>query len=146
MRNVVIMLTLLFGVYGIARAVDSSPGEAGRAAIAAIFAFTALGHFARGSEMVEMLPPWVPTRELVVMLSGLFELVLAAAMLFPSSSRIAAAASLVFLALATPLNVYSAVRRVKFGGHGAGPTYLFARIPLQIILVAWIWWFGFRAT
>jgi uncharacterized membrane protein len=146
MRNVAIMLALLLGVFGITRAVGSSAGEAGRVAIAALFIFTALGHFAKASEMLEMLPVWVPSRRLVVVFSGIFELALAGAMLFPSSFRVAATASIVFLALVTPLNVYSAVHRVKFGGHGAGPTYLFVRIPLQIVLITWIWWFCFHAT
>jgi uncharacterized membrane protein len=144
MRNVAIMLALLMGVFGIACAVGLSAGEAGRMAFAAIFIFTALGHFAKTSEMVEMLPVWVPSRRLVVIASGVFELALAAAILVPASFRLAAAASIAFLALVTPLNVYSAVRGVKFGGHGDGPTYLLIRIPLQVLLITWIWWFCFH--
>jgi uncharacterized membrane protein len=138
------MVALLFGVFGITRAAGSSAGEAGRFAIAALFVFTALGHFAKTSEMLEMLPVWVPSRRLVVIISGFFELVLAVAILFTLSFHLAAVASIVFLALVTPLNVYSSIRRVKFGGHGDGPTYLFVRIPLQAFLIAWIWWFCFH--
>lgn len=145
MRNVAIMVALLLGAFCIARAFGTGAGEAGRVAIATVFFLTALGHFAKPSEMLEMLPAWVPSRRLVVLVSGFFELAIAAAMLTPSGFRAAAAASIVFLVLATPLNVYSAVRRVNFGGHGAGPAYLFVRIPLQVILIAWIWWFSFRA-
>lgn len=144
MRNIAIMLALLLGAFGIALAVGASTGHAGRIAVAAVFFFTALGHFAKPTEMREMIPSWVPVRNLVVLISGLFELVLALGILIPSSFHVAAFAAIAFLVLATPLNVYSALNRVSFGGHGAGPKYLLVRLPLQAILIAWTWWFSFR--
>jgi uncharacterized membrane protein len=146
MRNVAIMLALLLGAFCIALAVGLDAGHAGRVAIATVFSLTAVGHFAKPTEMLAMLPAWVPSRRLVVVGSGFLELALAAAMLTLSGFRAAAVASIVFLVLATPLNVYSAVKRVDFGGHGAGPAYLLVRIPLQALLIAWIWWFSFRAS
>jgi uncharacterized membrane protein len=144
MRNIAIMLALLLGAFGISLAVGASTGHAGRTAVAAVFFFTALGHFAKPAEMQEMIPPWVPERKLVVLTSGFFELVLALGILIPSSSHVAAFAAIAFLVLATPLNVYSALNRVSFGGHGAGPKYLLVRLPLQVILIAWTWWFSFH--
>jgi uncharacterized membrane protein len=51
---------------------------------------------------------------------------------------------MVFLFFAAPLNIYAAYRRVNFGGHASGPGYLFIRLPLQIFLIVWIWWFALR--
>jgi hypothetical protein len=34
-------------------------------------------------------------------------------------------------------HIYSAINRVEFGGHGAGPAYLLVRIPFQLFV---IWW------
>jgi len=36
-----------------------------------------------------------------------------------------------------PANIYSALHRVDFGGHGAGPAYLLVRVPFQLFA---IWW------
>jgi uncharacterized membrane protein len=35
---------------------------------------------------------------------------------------------------------------VDIGGHAAGPAYLLIRLPLQLILIAWAWWFGVRRS
>jgi 6-phosphogluconate dehydrogenase (decarboxylating) len=37
-----------------------------------------------------------------------------------------------------------AVRRIEFGGHSAGPRYLFVRAPLQLTLILWTYWFVLR--
>ena len=42
---------------------------------------------------------------------------------------------------ATPLNIYSAIHRVQFGGHSSGPWYLAIRLPLQVLLFVWTYWF-----
>ena len=39
-----------------------------------------------------------------------------------------------------PVNVYAAVERIDFGGHGMGPVYLLTRVPFQLLLVAWTCW------
>jgi hypothetical protein len=49
-----------------------------------------------------------------------------------------------FLVLATPLNIYSAIHRVRFGGHSSGPWYLAIRLPLQMLLFVWTYCFTLR--
>jgi uncharacterized membrane protein len=39
-----------------------------------------------------------------------------------------------------PANIYSAIYRIDFGGHGAGLAYLLVRIPFQLFLMWWIYW------
>jgi hypothetical protein len=51
-----------------------------------------------------MLPAGVPQRRLVILLSGIFELVLATAVLISARFRSAGLAICAFLVLATPLN------------------------------------------
>lgn len=118
---------------------------AGRVGITALFSFTALGHVLKPTDMLEMLPAWVPGRKMVVLLSGLLELALAIGILIPASSHFASLIAITFLVAATPLNVYSAYQKVAFGGHAAGPRYLMVRLPIQVFLIAWIWWFGLRS-
>jgi uncharacterized membrane protein len=145
MKNIAIILALLMGPAALARLSGASAGMAGSVGMAAVFAFTALGHFIRRDDMAQMIPPWMPARPAIVIVSGLFEAALAVLLLTPSSSRIAGMATCVFLVLVTPVNVYAALKRIDFGGHAAGPAYLLARLPLQALLIAWTYWFCVRA-
>lgn len=144
MKNIVIILFLLLGSAGATKLLGANPNTAGRIGLSAVFAFTALGHFVRRDQMVAMIPPFVPSRAAIVIVSGLFEALLAVLLLAPAYSKIAGIVSVAFLALVTPLNVYAALKRVDFGGHAAGPIYLLVRLPLQATLVAWTYWFAIR--
>ena len=117
---------------------------AGRIGISAVFAFTALGHFVKRDEMAAMIPASMPARPAIVVLSGLLEAFLAVVVLIPTYSKAAGIALCVFLVLVTPVNVYAAITKVNFGGHAAGPRYLFLRLPLQLVLLIWTYWFAIR--
>jgi uncharacterized membrane protein len=144
MKNVVIVLCLLLGTFVLARLLGADDSASGRLAIAAVFAFTALGHFIKTEEMAEMLPPSVPARRGLILISGFFEAVFATGVLFPRMAPFTGVAICLFLVMVAPLNVYAAVQRVDFGGHGNGPRYLWVRMPLQILLLVWTWWFTLR--
>ncbi len=119
-------------------------GRAGRIGLAAVFVFTALGHFARARAMAEMLPPWVPARLPIIWATGLVEAGFAAALVRAGDTRVAGLAVIAFLLLVFPANVSAATRRVNFGGHGRGPAYILPRAALQLFLIAWAYWFAVR--
>jgi uncharacterized membrane protein len=39
-----------------------------------------------------------------------------------------------------PANIYSAMNRVDFGGHGEGPGYLLVRVPFQLFVICWTYY------
>jgi uncharacterized membrane protein len=142
MKNIALMVLLLFGGFAGGRLAGLDSARAGQLAIALVFAFTGLGHFIKQDEMMAMLPPSLPARRIAVLLSGVVELIFAVTVMIPTYSKITGIAICVFLVLVMPVNVYSALKRVSFGGHGAGPKYLWVRIPLQFLLIAWTYWFA----
>ena len=146
MKNVALIVLLLIGALGTAKLFGTNASTAGRIGIAAVFAFTALGHFVKRDEMAAMIPPSMPSRSAIVVLSGVLEALLAILLLVPSYSRTAGIAVCVFLVLVTPINVYAALKRVDFGGHAAGPSYLLVRLPLQAVLLIWTYWFAVRTA
>jgi hypothetical protein len=87
MGNIIAILTLLLGPYWALTLVHAPEPLRGRVGIALVFAFTGVGHFIKTSAMARMLPDWVPHRFPVVYLSGVFELLAAAAILIPLASR-----------------------------------------------------------
>jgi len=91
-----------------------------------------------------MLPSWVPGRVTLVYLTGVLEIICAAALFVPHVSWYVGLFLCVFLIAITPANIFAAIHRVKFGGHEAGPIYLVVRLPLQLFLIWWCYWFAVR--
>lgn len=121
-----------------------SVARRGQIALAFVFLFTGAGHFAQTDQMAQMLPPWVPARGFVVLASGVVEWLLAGALMVGKYPRLVGMSVIAFLVLVFPGNVYAAINRVDFGGHGAGPAYLLIRAPFQLFLIAWAYWFAVR--
>ena len=144
MKNVALMVLLLVGGFGVARAAGAETNLAGRIGVAAVFLLTAIGHFVKPDEMLHMIPPSLPARRTAVILSGFLELFFAFGIVVARFAHATGVAICVFLVLVTPLNVYSALNKVQFGGHAAGPRYLAVRLPLQLLLLIWTWWFAVR--
>ena len=122
----------------------ASAATLGVIGIGLVFLFTGVGHFIKTEPMAEMLPPVVPARVTLVWMTGVIELAAAVAVLVPRWRRGIAWGLIVMLVFFLPVNVYAATHRIGMGGHTWGPVYLLIRIPLQMILIAWIWWFGVR--
>ena len=100
------------------------------------FLYIAAGanHFINPKPYLALMPPYVPAHSLMVVVSGVAEIVLGIGLLFPVTRSISAW-GLIFLLLAVfPANVFMAVSN-RFRKI---PTWLrWARLPLQGLL---IWW------
>ena len=144
MQNIAIILTLLLLPYWVLVPAHVSEPLRGRISVALVFVFTSVGHFIKTTAMAEMLPGWVPMRVPLIYITGVLELLGASAILIPTLSRYAGIGLGIFLLLILPSNIYAAFQRVDFGGHGAGPIYLLVRLPLQLFLIGWIYWFAVR--
>ena len=150
MTTPLIMLVLMIGPYAIARLLSVLTQRQynlrGAAAIglALLFIFTGIGHFTQTEPMSQMLPSWVPARVLLVYLTGILELAIAAGFLIPRSRRLTGWAAAIMLILFLPANIYAAINQVPMGGHAWGPVYLLIRAPLQLAILLWIYWFTIR--
>ena len=145
--QLLLLFSLLVGPYviltGLSRwTIGFKTGAATRAriGISLFFGFTALGHFIRAEEMSAMLPPAVPYRLAIVYLTGILELLGATTLWLPGLMRPAGKCLILMLVCFLPANIYSAIYRIDFGGHGAGPAYLLVRIPFQLFVMWWIYW------
>ena len=108
-----------------------------RVGVSLFFAFTSIGHFIRTEGMAEMLPPSVPYRVELIYVTGVLELLGAISVWIPRLTKLTGFLLILMLVGLLPANVYSALNRVEFGGHGAGPLYLLVRVPFQLFA---IWW------
>lgn len=144
MANVGIILGLLVVSYLIAAVLNLNQITGGRLGLCVVFLFTALGHFLKTESMLEMLPPLVPARRALIYVSGVVEILLAGALVVLPNPAYVGWMVILYLIAIFPSNIYAAVQRIPFGGHSLGPRYLFARLPLQVLLIAWTYWFAVR--
>lgn len=119
----------------------------GRCALSAMFLFTAMGHFMFPHGMVEMLPDFVPYRTEIVYVTGIMEILFALGLLFPKFQKITAWSIIIFLILVLPANIYAAMHNIDYQigrTDGAGLEYLWFRVPMQILLIFWVYFFGVK--
>lgn len=118
-------------------ALQLAPHRRARVGLSLFFIFTSIGHFIRTEEMAAMMPPAIAYRVELIYLTGVFELLGAIGVWIPGLVRLTGLLLILMLIGILPANIYSAINRVDFGGHGAGPAYLIVRVPFQLFV---IWW------
>ena len=121
-----IVLTIGFGLLrGLGLAgVDALDGwqPSLRGALAAMLLLTASAHFgSRRKDLIAMVPSRLPRPDLLVTLTGLLELGVAAAVLFDETATWGGALFAGLLIAMFPANVRAADRRLTIGGQPATP-------------------------
>ncbi|KYG04448.1 DoxX family protein [Sorangium cellulosum] len=106
-----------------------------RYALAAMFLLTASAHWgSRRAELVAMVPPALPSPELLVTVTGVLEIAGAAALLVPRLAPWAAAGLTLLLVAMFPANVHAARAGLTLGGSPVTP--LVPRTLIQIVFLA----------
>ena len=114
--------------------------DAARIGMAGAMVFAGISHWLMPVPFVQHVPPFVPFPEAVVLLSGVVEVALGAALLGPRQWRRPAGIVLAaYLVAVFPANVYVAVAAVDVQGQPDG-WYSWLRLPLQALFVAWALW------
>jgi len=109
-------------------------------ALAVVFVLAGINHFLNPDIYIAIMPPYLPAHRALVYVSGFFEILGGLAVL-PRATRAAAGWGLVLLLLAIyPANVHMAFHPEQFAEAPAWALY--ARLPLQFVLMAW----AYRAT
>lgn len=113
--------------------------ESARFALATMFLFTAIAHFApMRKDLIAMVPPGFPRPDLLVFATGLLEAAGALGLLLPATRTWAAYGLIALLVAMFPANVSAARRGVKL--RGRPPTPLAIRAPMQALFIAWAFW------
>lgn len=114
--------------------------QAARVGMAVAMAFAGVSHLLMPTPFVQHLPTWVPMREELILVTGLLEIVLGAALLLRPPLRGWAGLALAgYLVAVFPSNVYVAVAGVDVEGQPGG-AYPWVRLPLQVLFIAWALW------
>jgi uncharacterized membrane protein len=105
--------------------------------LAAIF-FIIAGtcHFLKPQLYLQIMPPYFPDPQLLVIVSGLAEIAGGIGLLIHWCRRAARWGLIALLIAVSPANIYMVQHPERF--HFA-PWILWARLPLQGIFIAWVW-------
>jgi uncharacterized membrane protein len=117
----------------------------GNFALSIMLLFTAIGHFKFTSGMAAMLPRIFPLKKAIVYVTGVLEILLAAGFIFPQFRLLAGVVFIIFLILALPSNIRAAFLHINYETgerNGRGPAYLWFRVPMQLFLLLWVFYFS----
>lgn len=146
-----ILLGLLLALFIICYIIGKSRGwdlkTIGSMAMGLMLLLTGVSHFIYTDGMILMLPHIVPAKQIVVYITGVFEIVAGVGLMIPKYRKNTALMLMVFLIIILPANfkaAYDHLDLTQASYDGPGPEYLWFRVPLQVGFILWIWHFGFR--
>jgi uncharacterized membrane protein len=120
---------------------------AARIAMAVMLIFTSIAHFVFTRGMAMMIPPFLPFKTGLVYFTGIIEIIAAIGLLTPVISVATGWLLMAFFALLLPANIYAAIKRIDYQKgtfNGRGLSYLWVRVPLQILFIVWTYMSSIR--
>ena len=110
-----------------------------RAALALFFIVAGMAHFITPAPYLAIMPPYVPWPIAMVAVGGAAEILGGLAVCFRSTRRAAGWGLIALLLAVFPANVQALSTGMVVGGYVVPEWILWARLPLQLLLLTWIW-------
>lgn len=107
--------------------------------MAIIYIVAGLNHFRNPRVYLKIIPPYLPNPKLVNYLSGTFEIILGIGLSIPILSKVSAWGIIALLIAVFPANLFMYTN--KSAGFGLPKTLLLLRLPLQVVLVIWAYYY-----
>jgi uncharacterized membrane protein len=103
-----------------------------------------VNHFISPEAYVAMVPSALPAHEALVYISGVAEIAGGLGLILPATRRLAAWGLIALLVAVFPANINMAVNDLPLGGRDVPAWALWGRLPLQLVLIAWAFWYTRR--
>jgi uncharacterized membrane protein len=105
--------------------------------MAALYILAGVNHFIHPETYLRIMPPWLPEPALLVILSGIAEILLGIGLLWTKTRRVAAWGIILLLVAVFPANIQMALNWHRTGHPHEWIAW--ARLPLQGVLIWWAW-------
>ena len=105
--------------------------------MAALYVVAGINHFVRPRMYVKIIPPYLPAPEMLNYVAGAAEVMLGVGLLFSATRPWAAWGIVALLVAVFPANLYM----YQHNTFGIPSWVLLVRLPLQLVLIAWAWWY-----
>ncbi len=100
-----------------------------------------LNHFISPETYIAMMPDALPAHRELVYLSGIAEAAGGLGLILPATRKLAAWGLILLFIAVFPANLNMALNDLPLGGSSIPSWALWARLPLQLVFIAWAWWF-----
>ncbi|HEY6486877.1 MAG TPA: DoxX family membrane protein [Candidatus Cybelea sp.] len=110
-----------------------------RALLAVFFIAAGSNHFIHPALYARIVPPWLSAPALLVQISGACEILGGLGVLVAQLRRLAGMGLIALLIAVFPANLQMAAHPGLYAGLGNAPLF-YLRLPLQLVLIAWVWW------
>ena len=106
-----------------------------------------VAHFANPEPFVRIVPDWLPVPLWLVWISGVFEIAGGIGVLIPKTRRYAAWGLIALFVAVLPANINMAIHEIQLEPGGNIPVWqMWARLPFQVLFIAWAWIFTRDST
>jgi uncharacterized membrane protein len=100
-----------------------------------------INHFRSPAPYLGMMPAELPHPELLVQISGVAEILGGLGLILPQTRRLAAWGLIALYIAVFPANLNMALNHLPLGDDPVPQWALWARLPLQLVLIVWAFWF-----
>lgn len=105
--------------------------------LGALFVLAGANHFRKPKLYERIMPPYIPAKPSMVMLSGIAEMILGFMILTPESQQIGAWGIIALLVIFIPVHIY--MLQDERASMKLPKWLLVLRIPLQFALIYWVY-------
>jgi uncharacterized membrane protein len=113
--------------------------------LAAFFTVAGANHFISPDTYLPLMPSYLPWPLALIYLSGVAEIAGGIGVLIPQWRRLAGWGLIALLVAVFPANIHMLVNNVPLGGQQLPPWVLWARLPLQLVMIAWVYFSTIRS-
>jgi uncharacterized membrane protein len=117
---------------------NTKPRGVGLLVLALFFVVAGANHFLNPGPYLTMMPPYLPWHEGLIIVSGVAEIAGGLGILIPKMRWLAGLGLIVLLVAVFPANVQVALH--GWPGVQIPQWTLWARLPLQGVLIMWVYW------
>jgi len=110
-----------------------------RSALALVMVVAGTLHFVATDAYVAIMPDYLPLHRELVYLSGVFELVFGLGLLFRGTRELSGILLILLFIAVLPANINLAIQNIQPAGYHIPAVLLWARLPLQLVLIYWAW-------
>jgi uncharacterized membrane protein len=110
------------------------------------FAFAGVMHFVIPGRYMGIMPAWIPYPLEMVYVSGVAEMAGGLGLLIPSLRKAAAFGLIALLIAVFPANIQMLANAIHSGASTAYTALLWLRLPLQPLLIVWIYRSALRSS
>jgi uncharacterized membrane protein len=105
-----------------------------------VYIVAGINHFIHPGSYRQIMPHWVPLPDVMILISGVCEVLFALLLIYPISRRAAAYGIILLLIAIFPANVQMTLN--YFHESRPGLWFTILRLPLQLVLIWWAYGFS----